>query len=112
MVKAQEDYCLRHEIPFPHFNRLAGRPVKPSPLYDLMKTKGTVHEEVYGFERPRWFATGDVPAEDQYSFRCNVVQDIVGAELRAVCEAVGIMDVTAFTKSWFRALMRTRCWTG
>jgi dimethylglycine dehydrogenase len=34
VVKAKEDYCLRHEIPFPHFNRLAGRPVKPSPLYE------------------------------------------------------------------------------
>ena len=34
VTKAHEDYCLRHEIPFPHFNRLAGRPIKPSPLYD------------------------------------------------------------------------------
>ena len=32
VIKAKEDYCLRHEIPFPHFNRLAGRPIKPSPL--------------------------------------------------------------------------------
>jgi glycine cleavage system aminomethyltransferase T len=56
VVKAKEDYCLRHEIPFPHFNRLAGRPVKPSPLYETAEGKGAVFEEVYGFERPRWFA--------------------------------------------------------
>ncbi len=30
ITKAKEDYLLRHEIPFPHFNRLDGRPVKPS----------------------------------------------------------------------------------
>jgi dimethylglycine dehydrogenase len=54
--RPKEDYCLRHEIPFPHFNRLAGRPVKPSPLYERLKAKGAVFEEVYGFERPRWFA--------------------------------------------------------
>ncbi len=98
VIKAEEDYCLRHEIPFPHFNRLAGRPVKPSPLHELLAAKGAVHEEVYGFERPRWFATGDVERKDHYSFRRNAVHDIVGAEVRAVREAAGIMDVTAFTK--------------
>ncbi len=98
VVKAREDYCLRHEVPFAHFNRLAGRPVKPSPLYQRLKDQGAVFEEVYGHERPRWFATGDVVALDQYSFRRNLVHDIVGAEVRAVRSGVGVMDVTAFAK--------------
>ena len=98
VIKAEEDYCLRHEIPFPHFNRLAGRPIKPSPLHDLLKGKGAVHEENYGFERPRWFAKNGVPQEDHYSFNRTVVDDIVAEEVRAVRERVGIMDVTAFTK--------------
>ncbi|MEM1163985.1 MAG: FAD-dependent oxidoreductase, partial [Pseudomonadota bacterium] len=98
VTKAHEDYCLRHEIPFPHFNRLAGRPIKPSPLHELLKSKGAVHEEVYGFERPRWFARDGVAQEDHYSFRRNVVDDMVAAEVKAVRESVGIMDVTAFTK--------------
>jgi dimethylglycine dehydrogenase len=42
VIKAKEDYCLRHEIPFPHFNRLEGRPIKPSPLYERLKDKGAV----------------------------------------------------------------------
>jgi len=98
VVKAKEDYCLRHEIPFPHFNRLAGRPIKPSPLYDTLKSKGAVFEEVYGFERPRWFAKNGVVQEDHYSFRRTVVDDMVAQEVKAVRERVGIMDVTAFTK--------------
>jgi len=98
VVKAEEDYCLRHEIPFPHFNRLAGRPIKPSPLYDLLKSKGAVYEENFGFERPRWFAPEGIAQQDHYSFRRNVVHDVVGAECAAVRERVGIMDVTAFTK--------------
>ena len=98
VVKAEEDYCLRHEIPFPHFNRLAGRPIKPSPLYDLLKSKGAVHEEVYGFERPRWFTRDGVAQEDHYSFNRTAVDDVVAAEVKAVREGVGIMDVTAFTK--------------
>lgn len=98
VVKAREDYCLRHEIPYPHFNRLAGRPIKPSPLHDILKTKGAVHEEVYGFERPRWFAKDGVAQEDHYSFRRTVVDEMVAQEVKAVRERVGIMDVTAFTK--------------
>ncbi len=98
VIKAEEDYCLRHEVPFPHFNRLAGRPIKPSPLYELLKSKGAVHEEVYGFERPRWFARDGVEQRDHYSFRRTPADDMVAAEVKAVRERVGIMDVTAFTK--------------
>lgn len=97
VVKAEEDYCLRHEIPFPHFNRLAGRPLKPSPLHELLKSKGAVHEEVYGFERPRFFARG-IEQEDHYSFNRTPVDDLVATEVKGVREGVGIMDVTAFTK--------------
>ncbi|MEM7193376.1 MAG: FAD-dependent oxidoreductase [Pseudomonadota bacterium] len=98
VIKAREDYCLRHEIPFPHFNRLAGRPIKPSPIYDTLKSRGAVFEEVYGFERPRWFARNGVAQEDHYSFRRNEVHDMVGFEVKTVRESVGLMDVTAFTK--------------
>ena len=98
VTKAKEDYCLRHEIPFPHFNRLAGRPIKPSPLYDRLMAKGAVYEEVYGHERPRWFAGDGVAQEDHYTFNRNIVHDRVGREVRAVREAVGIMDISAFTK--------------
>ena len=98
VTKAHEDYCLRHEIPFPHFNRLAGRPIKPSPLYDRLKEKGAVYEEVYGHERPRWFARNGVAQRDHYAFKRNEVHDMVGLECKAVRDSVGMMDITAFTK--------------
>ncbi len=98
VTKAKEDYCLRHEIPFPHYNRLAGRPIKPSPVFERLKQKGAVFEEVFGHERPRWFAKDGVSQQDHYSFRRNVVHDLVGAEVKAVRERVGIMDISAFTK--------------
>ena len=96
--KAHEDYKLRHEIPFPHFNRLAGRPIKPSPLYERLKAKGAVFEEVFGHERPRWFARGGVEPRDHYSFKRNDVFDMVAQECTAVRNHVGIMDISAFTK--------------
>lgn len=98
VTKAKEDYCLRHEVPFPHLNRLAGRPLKPSPLYHTLKEKGAVFEEVYGFERPRWFARDGVEQRDHDSFRRSPVDDMVAVEVNAVRSSVGIMDITAFTK--------------
>lgn len=98
LTKAKEDYLLRHEIPFPHFNRLEARPVKPSVLYDDLKAEGAVFEEVYGHERPRWFAPEGAEAKDIYGFRRTALHDIVGAEVRAVRETAGITDISAFTK--------------
>jgi dimethylglycine dehydrogenase len=98
VIKAKEDYCLRHEIPFPHFNRLAGRPVKPSPLYERLKAKGAVFEEVYGHERPRWFARHGLEQRDHYGFRRTPVHEMVAFECQAVRQRAGLMDISAFTK--------------
>ena len=98
IIKAKEDYCLRHEIPFPHYNRLAGRPIKPSPIYEKLKSQGAVFEEVYGFERPRWFAIDGEAQQDKYSFQRNIIDNIVCKEVKMVRNAVGVMDVSAFTK--------------
>lgn len=98
VIKAKEDYCLRHEIPFPHFNRHAGRPIKTSPLYQRLRDKGAVYEEVYGHERPRWFAKPPLEQRDYYSFKRNELFGIVGAEVKAVRERVGVMDISAFAK--------------
>ena len=54
--KAIEDYLLRHETPFPRLDRPDCRPLKSTPLYEPMKAKGAVYEEVYGWDRPFWYA--------------------------------------------------------
>ena len=97
-LKAREDYVLRHEIPFPHYNRLEGRPVRPSPLHDRLRDRGAVFEEVCGHERPRWFAKGGVAQRDVHSFRRSPVHDMVADEVAAVRERAGLMDITAFAK--------------
>ena len=100
ITKAKEDYCLRHEIPFPHLNRLEGRPVKPSALYERLRARGAVFEEVFGWERPRWFATQEngLTQQDSYSFNRPEHHLAVDAEVAAVRSAAGIMDISAFTK--------------
>ncbi|MEO1193571.1 MAG: FAD-dependent oxidoreductase [Pseudomonadota bacterium] len=98
VTKAKEDYLLRHEVPFPHFNRLEGRPGKTSPLYERLKEAGAIHEEVFGWERPRWFAREGQPREDRYDFKRTDWHANVAQEVEAVRARVGIMDVSAFAK--------------
>ena len=98
ITKAKEDYLLRHEIPYPGLNRMAGRPVKTSPLYERLKDAGAIYEEIFGWERPRWFARGDTARQDVHAFRRAPWLAAVAAECRAVRERVGIMDLSAFAK--------------
>lgn len=98
--KAKEDYLLRHEIPFPHLDRPACRPShsKCSPLYEPLKARGAVYQDVYGWERPYWFATGGREREHIHSFRRSALHDAVGAEVAGLRAAAGLADLTAFAK--------------
>ena len=98
--KAKEDYLLRHEIPFPHLDRPSHRPshAKTSPLYEVLKGKGAVYQDVYGWERPYWYATGETPREHIHAFRRSALHEIVGAEVAGLRSAAGIADLTAFAK--------------
>jgi dimethylglycine dehydrogenase len=75
--KAREDYLLRHEIPFPHLDRPDLRPShsKLSPLYETLKHRGAVYEDVYGWERPYWYAVDGVEQKHIESFRRSELFD-------------------------------------
>jgi dimethylglycine dehydrogenase len=98
--KAKEDYLLRHEIPYPHLDRPDLRPShsKLSPLYDTLKQKGAVYEDVYGWERPYWYAIDGVEQKHVESFRRSVLFDVIGNEVRGMRTHAGIADLTAFAK--------------
>ena len=98
LTKAHEDYLLRHEIPYPGFNRTAGRPFRTSGVYDRMAERGAIFEEVFGWERPRWFAPEGWPRADIHSFRRPAWHEAVAREVAAVRERVGLADLTAFAK--------------
>ena len=97
-TKAHEDYLLRHEVPFPDLDRPAGRPHKTSSLHDRMAPRGAVFEEVFGWERPRWFARNGAPARHHHSFRRARWFAPVAGEVMAVRERAGVADLTAFSK--------------
>jgi dimethylglycine dehydrogenase len=98
--KAKEDYLLRHEIPYPQLDRPALRPShsKLSPLYATLKAKGAVYEDVYGWERPYWYAINGVEQKHIHSFRRSALFDIVGNEVRGLRAHAAIADLSAFAK--------------
>jgi dimethylglycine dehydrogenase len=90
------DYRLTFTTRRPGEEEAAGRPCKVSPLYAELCAQGGVHTEIFGWERPKWFAL-DGRAEE-YSYRRNNVFEVVGDEVAAVHGGVGLLDLTGFAK--------------
>jgi dimethylglycine dehydrogenase len=85
-----------YQVRYPGEFRDAGRPQRTTPLYDKLKEQGAVYAEVFGWERPKWFAPAGV--EEDYSFRRNNTFDVVAKECEAVRERVGLLDLSSFAK--------------
>jgi dimethylglycine dehydrogenase len=90
------DYRLTFTTRRPGEEEMAGRPRKTSPLHDRLRARGCVHTETFGWERPKWFSL-DGRIED-HGYRRNNVFEVVGAEVAAVHERVGLLDLTGFAK--------------
>ena len=95
-AKSFDDYHNMFETPLPGREIHAGRPRRITPLYGPLKAKGAAYTEVYGWERPKYFAPAGFVEKLQH--RRNNVFDLVAAECRAVRERVGIMDLSSFAK--------------
>lgn len=51
-IRAKEVYEREYDIHFPHEEYEAGRPLKTSPLYDRLASRGAVFGARFGWERP------------------------------------------------------------
>lgn len=93
--------CYEHEyvIGYPYEERAAGRPARTSALYDRLKARGAVFNTRNGWERAAWFAKlPEEPAVENYSFHRNNAFPAVAREVHRVRNAVGILDMTSFSK--------------
>ena len=90
------DYRLTFTTRRPGEEEPEGRPRKMSPLHERLRAQGCVHGETFGWERPKWFSP-DGRAEN-YGYRRNNVFEVVAAEVQAVHERVGVLDLTGFAK--------------
>ncbi len=96
--KSIEDYEWMFRVHPPGEERLAHRPVWTSGVHDQLVAKRAKHGQTYGWEQPKWFVPEDRPLEDAHGWTRPSWFDAVEQECRAVREAVGIMDLSAFSK--------------
>ncbi len=97
-ARALDTYSSRFRIHFPNEEREAGRPLKKRPVYDLQQSMGAVFGLSYGWEHAQWYATGGVPQQDEFSFERPRWFEIMGQEVRALRESVGVVDTSNFAK--------------
>jgi dimethylglycine dehydrogenase len=94
----KEDYVQRHEVAYPGKDRPAARPVRMSSLYSRLGEQGAVFEQLFGWERPYWFADEAIARRHHESFRRTPVQRLLASEVKAVRERAGVIDLSGFAK--------------
>ncbi|MEW9804852.1 FAD-dependent oxidoreductase [Mesorhizobium sp. ZMM04-5] len=95
-AKVRENYSRRFSIRFPNEELPAGRPLKTTPVYDLLKQKGAQFGVAYGLEVPLWYAPEGV--KDEFSWRRSTDFEHVGREVKAVRDSVGLSEISSFAK--------------
>ena len=95
-AKVRENYSRRFSIRFPNEELPAGRPLKTSPIYDLLAARGAQFGVAYGLEIPLWYAPEGV--KDEFSWRRSSDFRHVAQEVAHVRERVGLSETTSFAK--------------
>ncbi len=94
--KAIDVFATQFATHYPLEERKAGRPCKKTPIYGRLKKAGACFGAAYGWERPNWFATGDL--KQTLSFRRTEWFDAVARECEVLHEHAGLIDFSGFSK--------------
>jgi len=95
-AKVRENYSRRFSIRFPNEELPAARPLKTTPIYDLLKAEGAQFTAAFGLEVPLWFAPKGV--EEEFSWHRSTDFDTIAQEVAAVRQSVGLMEISGFAK--------------
>jgi dimethylglycine dehydrogenase len=90
-------YSRRFVMTYPNEQLPAGRPLKMAPAHDAMTAAGCRWGQSWDLEVPLYFAPSEDFVENHTLKRSNA-HEIVGAECRAVREAVGLIDISGFSR--------------
>jgi dimethylglycine dehydrogenase len=95
-ARVRENYSRRFSIRFPNEELPAGRPLRTTPIYDLLSARGAQWGAAYGLEVPLWFAPAG--AKDAFSWRRSTDFEHVAREVATVRQRVGLMEISSFAK--------------
>lgn len=96
--KAREFYSRRFQIAYPNEYWPGGRPSKTSAIHDALKSANAVFGVSYGLEYPCYFALRGTPPVEKPSLRRSNAFQAVREECLAARNAVGILDISSFSK--------------
>jgi dimethylglycine dehydrogenase len=97
-VKSSENYERRFVMTFPNETLPKGRRQKTTALYDRLVARGAVMGDSFGLEHVLWFADGPDDAHEEPTFKRSRAHGYVAAEVKAVREAVGAIEIANYAK--------------
>jgi dimethylglycine dehydrogenase len=97
-TKVRENYSRRFRIRFPNEELPAARPLKTTPIYEPLKAENPLWGDYCGLEHALWFAPQGSAAHEEVTFRRSNAHEHVGAECRAVRDAVGMIEISNYGK--------------
>ncbi|XP_057306789.1 dimethylglycine dehydrogenase, mitochondrial-like [Hydractinia symbiolongicarpus] len=98
LSKCRESYGFNNLQAYPKEERYAGRPMRMSPFYEVMKDAGAQYTFSSGWEVPKWFAQeGDEAGYKPSYYRTNWFEPL-RREVHNVLKNVSIADISAFAK--------------
>jgi len=89
-------YTRRFVMTYPNEQLPAGRPLKKASAYDAMSAAGARWGASYGLEMPLYFAPEGF--EETPTLKRSNAFDLVAAECKATREAVGLLDISGFSR--------------
>ncbi len=89
---------LRYELIYPGIERKSGRPLKTVPIYRDLLAHGAVMGQIYGWERPLWYAPDGVLPKDEPDYQRPNWWEHVGNEARALASSCGLSEMSSYGK--------------
>ena len=91
-------YARRFVISYPNEELPAGRPLKTSPVHDLLATDGARFGCNWGMETPQFFARGRADFVENLTVRRSNAHAFVAEEVHATREAAGMFDAAVYAR--------------
>jgi glycine cleavage system aminomethyltransferase T/glycine/D-amino acid oxidase-like deaminating enzyme len=89
---------LHYQMAYPNREPLTGRNLRFSPLHAVLEQAGACFGQKAGFERPNWFARGDLKPVYEYTWGRQNWFAMHKLEHLATRESVAVFDQSAFAK--------------
>ena len=101
LARSVENYATYYDIHYPNEERLAGRPLRTSPTYEVLAGLGASFGEKSGWERPNWFESNAAAGDESLRPRGWAGEHwspAIGAEALATRTTAGLFDESSFAK--------------